>query len=118
MKKAYDYRAAERLIPLLRNIQKEIRERSDSIRRAYVRIKGLGNTRRNAEGAFRAEISNHKREIRLARKELTRLGCLLDEASPHRVLIPGSNGALDCGFAWEFGETTVQAVASGAADNI
>jgi len=117
MKKAYDYRAAERLIPLLRNIQKEIRERSDAIRRAYVRIKGLGNTRRSAEAAFRAEISSHKREIRLARKELTRLGCLLDEASPHRVLIPGHDGTLDCGFAWEFGETTVQAVASGAADN-
>lgn len=117
MKKAYDYSAAEQLIPLLRNIQKEIRERSDSIRRVYVLIKGLGVNQRRKETALRAEVSNHKREIRLARKELTRLGCLLDEASPHRVLIPGLDGTLDCGFAWEFGDTTVQAFASEGADN-
>jgi len=108
MKKAYDHRTAERLIPLLRNIQKEIRERSDAVRRAYFKIKGLKSGQRSLEAALRAVISNHKREIRLARKELNRLGCLVDESSPRRVLIPGSDGTLNHGYSWEFGENSVQ----------
>jgi hypothetical protein len=114
MKKAYDSRGAERLIPLLRQIQKEIRQRSDSIRKCYVQIKGLGNSRKTLSGALRAEISNHKREIRHARKEFDRLGCLIDETAPYRVLIPGADGTN--GFAWELGETTVREVVSEGAD--
>lgn len=117
MTKSYDYDGAERLIPLLRVMNREISERSAAIRDASIRIKQLRNDtalsvreRRTQEGFLHAEVSNHKREMRLINKELSKLGCLVDELDPTTVHIPGRDGALDNGYIWRVGEAQVHEI--------
>lgn len=119
MKRAYDARNADQLIPLLRSVQREIRERADEIRGLRVRLTNLTRGQGDVEAtrALQAELANHKREIRLARKELERLGCAIDEERPERVLIPGVGGDLAAGFAWSFGEGHVQSSGDSASDS-
>ena len=50
---------------------------------------------------LRAMLATHRREIRLALGELDRLGCAVDEERPSRVLIPGLDGTLEGGYAWD-----------------
>lgn len=115
MTRAYDSRDADRLIPLLRSVQREIRERADSIRSLRIRMADLARQRNGKRQDIReltrlqAELANHKREMRLAMKELERLGCAIDEQRPERVLIPGADGELTTGYAWSFGEGHVVA---------
>ena len=120
MTKSYDNHGAERLIPLLRVMNREISERSDAIRSAYRRINQVrrnrelpARERRIQEGFLQAEIATHKREVRLANKELARLGCLVDELDPSTVLIPGRDGDLGRGFIWRAGEARVEEVCPG-----
>ncbi|MDP6761302.1 MAG: DUF2203 family protein [Planctomycetota bacterium] len=112
MKKAYDNHSADSLIPLLRVIQREIRERSDAVRILENRLRAFSLDQADSSAflAVRAELSNHRREIRLSKKELERIGCALDAGQPNRVLIPGRNGELDAGFSWALGDTRVQAI--------
>ena len=114
MKKTYDNRSADRLIPLLRVIQREIRERSDSVRILENRLGTFSLDQADSPGfqSAQAELSNHLREIRLSKKELERIGCAVDDAQPNRVLIPGSDGELGAGFSWALGDTRVQAIMS------
>jgi len=120
MKRAYDHRGAESLIPLLQILTREIKERSEAIRNTHRRIYRHRRDRRNRtrevsshqieaaiEAALVAEVANHRREIRLTRKELDRLGCYEDAKNPSRFLIPGSNGEIETGFAWQVGDDKV-----------
>ncbi|MCB9914713.1 MAG: DUF2203 family protein [Planctomycetes bacterium] len=112
MKNAYNHEGAKRLIPLIEAIHRELRERAEALRDLNVRLHQLRNGRERlarrvramAELNVRADIANQRRELRLAEKELKRLGCLLDEANPFRVLIPGRSGELTDGYAWRAGE--------------
>jgi len=99
---SYDPERASALLPLLRSITAEIRERTETIDALESALQELGKTRRTRElrGDAEAKLSIERREIRVARRELERLGCVLDEDHPLRVLIPGADGALDHGFAW------------------
>lgn len=99
---SYDPERAERLLPLLRSITAEIRERSEAIDALERELQELGGTRRARErrGELEASLSIERRELRVSRRELERLGCALDEDHPLRVLIPGVDGALDHGYAW------------------
>ncbi|MDP6410919.1 MAG: DUF2203 family protein [Planctomycetota bacterium] len=112
MKNAYNNRSADRLIPLLRVIQREIRERGDAVRILENRLGTFSIDQADSPAflATRAELSNHRREIRLSKKELERIGCSLDAAQPNRVLIPGSNGEIGAGYSWALGDTRVQAI--------
>lgn len=112
MKRAYQYDDADRLIPLLRSVQREIRERADAIRRLKSRLDRFPRKLRGSPDhlALQAELASHMFETRLAKKELERLGCALDEAHPHRILIPGQSGELADGFTWSFGDNRVQAL--------
>ena len=112
MNKAYSYQGADELIPLLRSIQREVRERRDEILR-------LENTarvfKRRAKdhprlASLQAELMTHRRELRMSERELERLGCELDGERPFRVLIPGDDGAIENGFAWDLGDTRVHAI--------
>ena len=112
MNKAYSYQGADELIPLLRSIQREVRERRDEILR-------LENTarvfKRRAKdhprlASLQAELMTHRRELRMSERELERLGCALDGERPFRVLIPGDDGAIENGFAWALGDTRVHAI--------
>lgn len=111
MKKAYESVAADRLIPLLRSVQRELRERADAVR---VIENKLRRARRAPEGdatrsLLEAELATHKLEVRQALRELARLGCALDQEQPGRILIPGRTGELADGFTWSFGESVVRA---------
>jgi hypothetical protein len=110
----YDERHAEALVPLLRSIMNEVQERA----RAIARLERRREILTAAEGAYDREnrmsevegrLAIHRRELRLATRELERLGCALDQADPLRVRIPGRDGKLDKGFSWSPSDETLQA---------
>jgi|GEM_PF-808722 len=115
MKKSYDYDGAESLVPLLRVLNREIQERSEAIRGASRQIRKLRASRRRLSGrelrhqvdCLRAEIANQKREVRLAERELSQLGCSVDATDPTTVLIPGRDGNLEGGYSWRPGDSHV-----------
>ena len=119
MNRSYDSRNADRLIPLLRSVQREVREREDQVRGLRVRMSNLPRTAASKDELrdLQAELAIHKREIRLSRKELGRLGCAIDEERPERVLIPGADGDLARGFAWSFGEVHVRSATDPSPDS-
>jgi len=102
----YDRRSAEQLLPLIRSIASEISERSDAIEVLEERVLALRAGWKDGKPSdeflnVQSELSNQRRETRLARLELARLGCSLDEDRPLRVLIPGLDGSFDSGYAWD-----------------
>ena len=107
MKRAtYDRRSAEQLLPLIRSIASEISQRSDAIEVLEERLLALRGSWKEGKPSdeflnVQSELSNQRRETRLSRLELARLGCTLDEDRPLRVLIPGADGTFDSGFAWD-----------------
>jgi hypothetical protein len=98
----YDPERASALLPLLRSITAELRERSETIDALERELSTLGMSRRTRErrGDLEGALSVQRRELRVAHRELERLGCQLDADHPLRVLIPGVDGDLDHGFAW------------------
>jgi hypothetical protein len=103
---SYDRRGAEHLLPLIRSIASEILERSDAIESLEERLLVLRGSCKNGKPSdeyldVQSELSNQRREARLSRLELARLGCTLDEDRPLRVLIPGADGTFDSGYAWD-----------------
>ena len=93
--KNYDHQAVERMMPLLRSIGREIRDRTRALDLLEARIEGARSS--TAEGEARTrdlipEISLHRRELRRALQELVRLGCDLESEQPLRILIPGAQG--------------------------
>ena len=109
MKRAYEHTQAEALVPLLRAIHRELRDRALRVRFLSRRVPELepGLERDMLE----AELSTHRRELRRANEELERLGCALDDDHPGRVLIPGWDGELEHGYSWQVGETRVRGAA-------
>jgi hypothetical protein len=107
MTNAYDRDRAARLVPLLRSITREIRDRTrriDALRRELELIHDGARSRRYRER--QAELAIQLRELRLANAELERLGCSLDRSHPLRVLIPADGGAT---FAWRCGSSELDA---------
>ena len=103
---SYDRRSAEHLLPLLRSIASEITERSDAIEALEERLLVLRGSQKGGKPSneflnLQSELSSQRREARLSRLELARLGCTLDEDRPLRVLIPGVDGNFDSGYAWD-----------------
>jgi len=112
MNKSYNYQGADELIPLLRSIQREVRERREDILRLEntLRVFKRRASKHPRLGSIQAELMTHRRELRLSERELDRLGCALDGERPFRVLIPGDDGAIEHGFAWDLGDTRVHAI--------
>ena len=100
-RRSYDPERASALLPLLRSITAEIRERSEAAESIARAIVDLGTSRRARErrGELEADLSVQRRELRVARRELERLGCTLDQDHPLRVLIPGEDRGR--GFTWD-----------------
>lgn len=98
VKRTYDQPSAERLRPLLNSIVGEIEEREQALK---LLSRELRSTRRPDE-AFRAgliaRIAENKRGLRLAKEELSALGCELDPTSPRLVHVPGPDGRFSSGF--------------------
>lgn len=103
MMRSYDRNAARDLVPLLESITRELTERRRAARStesAISRIQRRGGSSADLTD-LRALLATHRREIRLALAELERLGCAVDEEHPSRVLIPGVDGRLEGGYAWD-----------------
>lgn len=100
---AYDRSRAERLVPLLRSILREVRERQESI----ARLERLIEERQGAPGRdsevhlMLVQLTEHNRGERDALRELSLLGCQLDDDYPMRVLIPGDAGEFAGGFSFD-----------------
>jgi hypothetical protein len=103
MMRSYDRNAARDLVPLLESITRELTERRHEARVTETAIRRLRRQGGTAEELtdLRAILATHKREIRLALAELERLGCSVDTDRPSRVLIPGVDGSLEGGYAWD-----------------
>ena len=88
---------AERLMPLLRSIGREMRERTRAIDSLEERLTASSNSR-NVDGdviaTLEPQLATHKRELRRIESELAQLGCNLDADHPLRILIPAEGGAL------------------------
>ena len=93
--------ATERLAPLLRSIAIEIKERTRAARDLELRLQSFETTRhahRDEVGRIEAALSCHRRELRLAEKELARLGWTLEDALPVCLLHRGPKGDPDVSF--------------------
>ncbi|MFO1008766.1 MAG: hypothetical protein U1F29_01735 [Planctomycetota bacterium] len=98
----YDRDQAERLVPLLQAIAREIRERNAHIDLLDEELADLpGDDRSGRKGLLLFELVEQRRALRQAERELTKLGCALDEDHPLRVLIPGGTGGFEGGFAFD-----------------
>jgi len=96
-KHVYPEPQAEKLLPLLVSIGREVKNRIRAIDELEQKLSKYGpsNPVRDADGAqMIAELATHKRELRTALKELERLGCELDADHPLRILIPGLDGPM------------------------
>ena len=117
MNKAYDRSNAQRLLPLLQSIGQEIAERTHEVRILQGRI--ALHERRGGDVDelldLKASLASHRRELRYAHAELEKLGCSLDENHPLRILIPGADGQVEHGFAWEANDATLRRVSTGTA---
>jgi len=117
MKKAYDRIRAKQLVPLLQSVSRELAERLHEIRIIQGRLAVLERT---GEGSaelldLKASLSTHLREVRTIARELKRLGCVLDGNRPGRILIPGIDGDVAHGFAWDLTDPLLRRVSTGAA---
>ena len=97
MKHVYAEPQAEKLLPLLVSIGREVKNRIraiDELEQQLARY-GPSNPPRDQAGADAiAQLAVHKRELRSSLKELERLGCDMDADHPLRILIPGLNGPM------------------------
>lgn len=111
MIQSYDRDHASKLVPLLEAIFSEVADRRSAISKLERELERAKRDEapRATVGDLTAKLASHRRELRHTSKEFERLGCVVDEHNPNRVIIPGTGGGLDEGFHWHAGETDVQA---------
>ena len=107
MRKEYDRDRAAQLVPLLRSITREILERTAAIERLEL-ASMQGAATPDGGAGVEADLVGQRRELRLAKQELARLGCAIDQDHPLRVLIPGTQG--QAGFAWSVDDPVPQPI--------
>ena len=109
---AHSPKEIERLLPLLRSIAHEIRDRTAAISYLESRVQSLKpSSRIHAEDLRLAEASLaiERREIRHAQEELERLGCRLDENDSERIVFEDEGQSVT--FAWKLGDTSFHRLA-------
>ncbi len=77
-----------KLLPLVKAIGSEIRDRATKIAHLEERLEALQSTRTaHAEeiADLTAELAIHRRELRRCTKELVQLGCSVDADNPLRI---------------------------------
>ena len=95
-RRIYALKEAEKIVPLLRSIGKEIhlrRHAAEELQKRLDLVRGLTRTDTSVRQNIEAELATHLREIRASERELDHLGCRLDDRHPLRILIPSSDGA-------------------------
>ncbi len=107
----YDRSQAERLVPLLQAIIREIQERNghiDQLEQEHASMRGDDHA--GPKGLLLVRLVEHRRALREAEQELSVLGCALDEDRPLRVLIPGDRGGFEGGFAFDALRNSLEAL--------
>ena len=108
----YDRQGAGSLVPMLRSITTEMLDRTRTIEELEGRLDRIARTMdRSARAEIEGQLAGQRRDLRLAKRELERLGCALDTDHPLRVLIPGTDGELDHGYAWSPMDEKIEALA-------
>jgi DNA-binding transcriptional regulator/RsmH inhibitor MraZ len=88
---------ADRMLPLLRSIGREIRERTKAVANLEEHLDALSinpNVHAQEVAQTEAQLSTHRRELRRCEREIHELGCNVDADDPLRILIPSTDGAL------------------------
>lgn len=94
------------ILPLLRSIAREIRDRTEAVRALEKRRAAFEGTPTIHAEDLRlvdAALAAHRRELRRVEKELARLGCSVDEDDPLRILVPREGRAYT--FSWHLDDT-------------
>jgi len=106
----YDVRGANRLLPLLNSIGREIQERTEALDQLDYRIGRLPSS--NRTGALlaqaSAEAATQRRAIRQAREELQQFGCSVLGTDPLTIRIPGRVGEAKKSFVWQTGDPVLK----------
>ena len=111
--RTYDRIEAQALIPFFQSIAFEVTERRSALRK--LEASNLGAAPESDESIQnQADAANHRKEVRLALREITRLGCIITREFPLRVIIPGPGGEAD-GYFWNTGESVVEPCAAESA---
>lgn len=95
--RTYVLKEAEKIVPLLKSIGREIKARRRVTDEMQKHLDSLTARPRADDSArsvehLEAQIAIQRREMRNAESELERLGCRLDQEHPLRILIPSPNG--------------------------
>jgi hypothetical protein len=109
--KHYEQEEVLGLLPLLGSIGREIEERTAALEEIEARIESLSeafSTKRVDLQILIAEAAAHRRGIRLARKELERLGCSVVGTTPLTFRIPGRVGEANHSFVWQTGDPVLK----------
>lgn len=103
MRHPYDPKHARALAPLLDSISNEIEERTLALELVEGRIQELRNSPYYAEElhGLEAEAAAHRRELRLCRIELERLGCTVLGTAPLTIRIPTLVGKQRRSVVWQ-----------------
>lgn len=115
MKARLNMDEAKALLPLLKSISFEVRER----RKNQTRLENLRNeltlaTRQSPEGFTQAlqdidtQLANVRYELRKALQELEELGLEVPSLKPLVVYIPGTAEGKEVIFYWEEGDPTLE----------
>lgn len=99
---AYRREEAQALLPLLRAITREIEERIHALDRIEARLEELAEESDLAH-ELTAQAATHRRQLRLAHRELERLGCSIVGTTPLTLRIPGRVDGADHSFVWQRG---------------
>ena len=114
MKRAYNKDRARQLIPLLGSITQEISERVHEALIIQGRLTKLESNPVSDEFMnLKAKLAIHRREIRQSARELSRLGCVMDEEDPGQIRIPGTDGEFAHGFQFDSDSRCLRRVETG-----
>jgi hypothetical protein len=101
---SYDPSRALALLPLLAAISREIEERGAALATLEARLEQLvrgSSSDPELLRSLQAEAATHRREMRLSRKELERLGCSVVGTSPLTIRIPTREGDTKKSLFWQ-----------------
>ena len=107
--RTYALKDAERLLPLLRAIRRELRDRTfEAARLEELREALLPSAKAHQAdlATLEAELSTQRRELRRAEKEVETLGCRVDQDRPLRIVVPSAEG--DLAIDGELTKTTMR----------
>ena len=106
----YSKQNATALLPLLEAITREIQERTSCLERIEGLLEDAAPNALSKETVRDriAQAATQRRELRLARAELERLGCSIVGTQPITIRIPGQRGSKRRSFVFQTGDPVLR----------